>query len=103
MVNREQSVVRQAAWCAVEEAIAAHGLALAACEVRDALETAIFLVSRPVQRWSRVERCQFAATHGAAETAALALRAGAHVRPGTIRTLCSPFTPFVGFSSLLVL
>jgi hypothetical protein len=101
MADREQLAVRQAAWSEVEEAIAAHNLAPAAWEVREALETAVFLVSRPVQCWSREERCQFAATHGAAEAAALALRARAHVRPETARTLCSPFAPFLGFSSLL--
>jgi len=91
MADREGLAVRQAAWTDVEEAIAAHSLALAAWEVRDALETAVCLVSRAVQRWSRDERCQFAATHGAADAAALALRASAHVRPDCVRVLCSPF------------
>ena len=100
MADRQGLAVRQAAWSDVEEAIAAHDHALDAWHVRDALETIVCLVSRPVPQWSRDERCQFAATHGAADAAALALRARAHVRPDIVRVLCSPFARFVTFSSL---
>jgi hypothetical protein len=97
MTDRHGLAVRQAAWSDVEEAIGAHNLAYSAWRVRDALETAVFLVSRRVPRWSRDERCQFAATHGAASAAALALRACAYVRPDVVRILCSPFAPFGQF------
>jgi hypothetical protein len=100
MADRQGLAVRQAAWSDVEEAIGTHDLALAAWQVRDALETVVSLVSRAVPQWSRDERCQFAATHGAADAAALALQARAHVRPDVVRILQSPFAPFVEFSSL---
>lgn len=98
IADRQGLAVRQAAWSDVEDAIGTYNLAVAAWHVRDALETVVGLVSRPVPGWSRDERCQFAAAHGAGEAAALALRARAHVRHDIVRILCSPFAPFLDFS-----
>lgn len=100
MAAREGLAVRQAAWSDVEDAIGTHDLALAAWDVRDALESAVYLISRRVPRWSREERCQFAAAHGAAEAAALALLAREHVRPEVVRILCSHFAPLVKLFAL---
>ena len=100
IADRQGLAVRQAAWSDVENAIGSYSLAHAAWHVRDALETVVCLVSRPVQDWSRDERCQFAAAHGAGEAAALALRARAHVRHDIVRILCSPFAQFIRFPGL---
>ena len=91
IADREGLAVRQRAWMEVDAAIGAHGLALAAWHMREALETAAFLVSQTASRWTREERRQFAATQGAAEAAALALLAQTHTRTDTVRTLWEPF------------
>jgi hypothetical protein len=84
------SVRRQA--CHRLDAILDQGaLGLSAWGVRDAVETAGFLVSRSAPRWSRDERTMFAAAQVAAETAALALLARAYLSGGILRLLLSPF------------
>jgi len=94
IADHESLTVRQSAWSDVEAALSAYGLAVDAWHVRDTLETAVCLVSRQMPCWSRDERCQLAATHGAAEAAALALMAGPHLRVDIIRSLTAPFAPF---------
>lgn len=91
MADREGLLVRQTAWSDVEAAIRENGLDMAAWYARDGVETAACLVSRRVPRWSREERCAFAATHGAAEAATLALLAHQHISPERLRVLCAPF------------
>lgn len=91
MAEPEGLVVRQRAWCDVEAAIAEAGLGITAWHVRDAVETTACLVSRRQSRWSRAERCRFAATHGAADAAALALLAQPHIPAETLRVLRRPF------------
>ena len=99
MADREGLTVRRAAWSELEEAIGMNDLTLAAWNTRDSLDTVVCLVSRTMPRWSRDERCQFAAAHGAAEAVALALRTRAYVRPEVVRALYSPFAAFVNSSS----
>ena len=91
MADREGLLVRQRAWSDVEAAISGAGLAVAAWYARDAVETAAYVVSRHTSRWSREERCRFAATQGAADAAALSLLAHAHIPTQTLRILCVPF------------
>jgi len=71
--NREQIAARGLAWEFLQDAIAEHDLQVAAWFVRDAVETAAFLASHSVRRWSPGERRVFAAAHGGAEAAALSL------------------------------
>lgn len=92
MADREGLVVRQRAWNEVEAAIAEAGLGMPAWHVRDAVETAAYLVSRYMRCWSREERCRFAAAQGAADAAALSLLAQAHISTETLGTLVEPFT-----------
>ena len=91
MADRQGLSCRQAAWSGVEAAIADLGLGLRAWYTREAVETIAFLVSRRVSRWSHNERCRFAATHGAADAAALSLLVQPHIPAGTLRILCEPF------------
>jgi hypothetical protein len=72
---RAQSAARSSAWDGLQVAIFDQGMQLAAWYVRDAVETAAFLASHSGRRRSREDRLRFAAAHGAAETAALALLA----------------------------
>lgn len=99
IADRTGLAVRQSAWVAVERTLDAERLALTAWEVRDALETAAYLVSRRACRWTPERRRQFAATQGAADAAAMALLARGHLRPEIVRTLCSPFTQPIDFQS----
>lgn len=89
--DRQGLAVRQSAWCDVEVAIADVGLAITAWCARDTVETAAYLVSGHMSRWSREERCRFAATQGAADAAALSLLAQPHIPVETLRILCGPF------------
>ena len=98
MADREGLTVRQSAWTDVDAAIAANGLGVAAWYTRDTVETAVCLVSRRMTRWSREERCAFAATHSAAEAASLALLARAHIPAESLRVLCAPFAGGATFS-----
>ena len=91
MADREGLGVRQKAWSDVEEAIRENGLGMAAWYARDGVETAACLVSRRMMRWSREERCAFAATHGAADAATLALLASPHIPKESLRILHAPF------------
>ena len=95
MADSADHAVRQDAWADVESAIARHQLGPAAWRVRDALETAAFLVSRRAPQWTRATRCQFAATQGATHAAALALLTRAHIALESVRVLCAPFAPFI--------
>jgi hypothetical protein len=84
-------LARQLAWADVEAALADQRLELAAWHVRDAIETTICLASGQRSRWSREERCAFAAAHGAAEGAALAMLVGKSIPANSMRVLCAPF------------
>jgi hypothetical protein len=89
--DRSGIPVRRSAWALVDAAITKQGLAVAAWYVRDAVDTAAFLVSRRVPSWPRDGRRMFAAAHGAAEAAALALLARAHMSLESLSILCAPF------------
>jgi hypothetical protein len=71
--------------------IAEQRFHVAAWYVRDAVETAAFLARRQMYRGSREERCLFAAAHGAAEVATVALLAREHVSTESLCALCAPF------------
>ena len=90
--------VRRAARDALDIAIVDHGLGVPAWYVRDAIETAAFLAARGVSQWSRRERGLFAAAHGTAETAALALLARAHLPAAVLRTLSISFASYIADS-----
>ena len=89
--DRDGLAVRRNAWHAVETAIGDHGLGVSAWYVRDTVETAAFLVSRGTWQWSGHERRVFAAAHGGAESAALALLARAHLSADVLSVLLAPF------------
>lgn len=88
--------VRRRAWTIVDEAITTLCFAVTAWCIRDAVETAACLASRTAPEWSRDGRLMFAATHGAAEAAALALLVRAHVDRDSVGVLCAPFGALVG-------
>jgi hypothetical protein len=79
------------AWSAVERAIAKRDLALAAWHMRDEIETIAYVVSHVGAPLSRANRPAFAAAHGAAEDAALALLVRGCVSAMDIDLLCTPF------------
>jgi hypothetical protein len=82
------------AWPAVEQAIARQDLGLAAWHIRDDIETLVYLVSHAGELVSRADRSVFAAAHGAAEDAALALLVRDHVSADKVDRLCAPFASY---------
>lgn len=91
IADRDGRFVRLSAWGDVERALAEHGLAVDAWQVREGLATAAWFVNRSGARWTREERRAFAATLGAADAAAMALLARPYISVETVRTLCAPF------------
>ena len=89
--DRDGLPVRRNAWDTVDTAIADHGLGISAWYVRDTVDTAAFLVSRGTSQWSGRERRVFAAAHGGAEAAALALLARVHLSADVLNILLAPF------------
>jgi hypothetical protein len=89
--DRANASARGDAWDRVQSAIADRGMQLAAWYVRDAVETAAFVASHSTRRWSRDDRLLFAAAHGAAESAALALLTRPYLTPEHFSTLYGPF------------
>jgi hypothetical protein len=83
--------VRQAARGDVARAIADHRLAVAAWLARDAVDTVVYLATRPMARASRSDQRLVASAHRAAEAAALAIVAAPYVSATSLRTLCEPF------------
>ncbi len=79
------------AWTAVEQAIAQQKLGFAAWHVRDDIETLAHLTIRSGAPLLRRDRPLFAAAHGAAEDAALALLVREHVSPAHVALLCAAF------------
>lgn len=79
------------AWSSVEQAIAKHGLALAAWHVRDDIETIAYLACHSGAPMARLNRPVFAAAHGAAEDAALALLVHTAIEPAALELMCAPF------------
>jgi len=86
---------RCTAWAIVDATIADRGLAIGAWYARDAVETAAFLARTSAvssHRWSRSGHRCFAAAHGAAEEACLALLAREFVAKEDVDALCAPFS-----------
>src|SRR5262249_33673562 len=79
------------AWSSVERAIAKRDLGLAAWHVRDDVETIAYLASHSADQLSRSDRPVFAAAHGAAEDAALALLVQSSIASVDLELLCAPF------------
>jgi hypothetical protein len=82
---------RVTAIMSLETAIVARELGIAAWYVRDAVDTSAYLAGQSVTRWTSAERRAFAAAHGAAEDAALALLARPGIAPAELAVLCAPF------------
>lgn len=93
--DRDGLAARQRAFCVVETAIEAAGLGIVAWYARDAVDTVACLVGRRAARWSRADRCSFAATHGAAEVATLAMLARERIPAEMLETLCAPFATVI--------
>ncbi len=88
---RERVPVRQRAWDELEATLVSGRLGVTMWCVRDAVDTAAHIATREAYRWSRQERGTFAAAHGAAEVAALALLARDDLSTETYRALTVPF------------
>jgi hypothetical protein len=92
LVADEAAASRRAtAIAALEATIDRRGLGVTAWYVRDAVDTGAYLASHAVPRWTSADRRIFAAAHGAAEDAALALLARDHVAPADFEVLFAPF------------
>jgi hypothetical protein len=89
---RERVPVRQRAWDELEAKLVSGRLGVTVWSVRDAVDTAAHIATRESHQWSRQERGTFAAAHGAAEVAALALLARDELPTETYRALTVPFT-----------
>jgi hypothetical protein len=83
---------RATPYAILEATIANRHLGVAAWYVRDAIETSAYYASQPRKRWTSKERRAFAAAHAAAEEAALAILARAHLADADASTLCAPFS-----------
>jgi len=92
---RDRVPVRQRAWDELEAALVSRRLGVAIWSVRDAVDTAAHIVTRETHQWSRQQRGAFAAAHGAAEGAALAVLARDDLPPETYRALTAPFATCV--------
>ena len=93
---RELVPVRQRAWDDLEAKLVGGRFGLVVWSVRDAVDTAAYIASRESRRWSRHERETFAAAHGAAEVAALALLARDDLTAEIYRALTTPFATVIG-------
>lgn len=91
VADRDRLPVRQRAWDELEAKLLSDRFGLAVWRVRDAVDTAAHIASRELHDWSRAERGMFAAAHGAAEAAALALLARDVLSTETYHALTAPF------------
>ena len=91
MANGSFYAERATPFAILEATINDRGLAVAAWYVRDAIETSAFYATHSVVRWKSSERRAFAAAHGAAEEAALAILAQSFLSSEDYATLCGPF------------
>lgn len=92
---------RAAAIEMLDATICAHGLEVAAWYARDAVETSAFLATQRTPRWAATERRIFAAAHGAAEKAALAVLAHDLLAPEQLATLLAPFERALSSSGII--
>ncbi|HKW10962.1 MAG TPA: hypothetical protein VJO33_11335 [Gemmatimonadaceae bacterium] len=95
VADRDGIPVRQRSWEEVDATLIRGRLGLAVWRVREAVDTVAFLATREWPRWSRHERRVFAAAHGAAEAAALALLARDELPVEAYRALTAPFASCV--------
>ena len=95
VADREYVPVRQRAWDKLESDLNDRRLGVAAWQVRDAVDTAAHIASRESHHWLSHDRACFAAAHGAAEAAALALLARDQLPIETYRALTAPFAACV--------
>ena len=98
VADRERLPVRQRAWDELEAKLVHGQLGMTIWSVRDAVDTAAYIACHESHGWSRREREVFAAAHGAAEAAALALLARDHLSKETYRALTAAFTPWLVFA-----
>lgn len=82
---------RARAFMLVSAAIAEHGLAVDAWYVRDAVETSVCIACAGHGCWTGDDRIAFAAAHGAAGAAALALLARQYISVDDMHALSDPF------------
>jgi hypothetical protein len=90
-VDADFQAARSTARAILDATIADRELSIAAWYAKDAVETSAFLASHPSGRLSPPERRAFAAAHGAAEVAALALLAEDHLSAADFAVLYLPF------------
>ena len=91
IADRNGVPVRHRTWAELEAILLRGRFGLAVWKVREAVDTVAFLATREWPRWSRHERRLFAAAHGAAEAAALALLARDELPADAYRALIAPF------------
>lgn len=89
--DRNALAQRSTAWVILDATIADRQLSVAAWYVRDAVETVAFLARNSGPKLSRTDRRAFAGAQGAAEEAALAVLARAHLSAQDFDALCAPF------------
>jgi hypothetical protein len=95
VVDRDHVPVRRRAWDELEAKLRTGRLGVAAWSIRDAVDTAAYIATCESHRWTRHERGAFAAAHGAAEAAALALLARDDLPAEIYRSLTAPFAACV--------
>jgi hypothetical protein len=91
MADQDALARRSTSWAIMDATIAHRQLGLAAWYVRDAVETVAYLANYSAVRPPRSHRRIFAAAHGSAEDAALAVLVREHLSAEDFTTLCAPF------------
>jgi len=91
LTDRDTRAARVQAWSALERVIREQRLGVSAWDLRDAVETAVFLATRSHARLSRTERQSSDAARGAAEDAAIAILASPYLDAADFELLCAPF------------
>ncbi len=93
--DRDLLARRATAHTLLDAILADRQLLVTAWYVRDAVDTAAFLASRTAITPKSAQRRLFAAAHGAAEAAALALLAADHLARADRDVLCEPFAEYL--------
>ncbi len=100
LTDRDHHASRAMSYARLESTINDRGLAIAAWYVRDAVETSAYYATHSTRYWNSSGRRAFAAAHGAAEEAALALLARASLPAEDFELLSAPYARLINRASV---
>ena len=100
LTDRDHHASRAMSYATLESMLNDHGLAIAAWYVRDAVETSAYYATHSTRYWNSSGRRAFAAAHGAAEEAALALLARESLPAEDFELLSAPYVRLINRASV---